>query len=54
MHVQRDRALAKFWLTPVMLASNSGFPAHELRRIEQIVNDRREQFLEAWHEFFGA
>ena len=54
IHVQRDQALAKFWLDRVVLAASGGFRAHELRRIEQIVRDRQDQFLEAWHEFFGA
>lgn len=31
IHVQRDQFLAKFWLTPVTLASSWHFAAHELR-----------------------
>ena len=54
IHVQRDRALAKFWLRPVALASASGFPSHELRRIEQIVTRNSARFEEAWHEFFSS
>lgn len=54
IHVQRDRALAKFWLAPVALASSSGFSARELKRIEQLVSESREEFEEAWREFFHA
>jgi hypothetical protein len=54
VHVQRERALAKFWLTPVALASSSGFPGHELRRLEVLVEQHRIEFEGAWHEFFGA
>ncbi len=54
IHVQRERSLAKFWLRPVALASSSGFPAHELRRIQQLVDDNSDRFQEAWHEFFAA
>ncbi len=54
IHVQRDRALAKFWLEPVALASATGFSARELRRIEQLVAESRQQFLEAWRDFFDA
>ncbi len=54
VHVQRDRSLAKFWLSPVALASNSGFSAVELRRIQRIVEERRNEFEEAWHGFFNA
>jgi hypothetical protein len=30
IHVQRDRDVAKFWLTPVALASNRRYPEYEL------------------------
>lgn len=54
VHVRRERKLAKFWLEPVELADSKRFAAHELRGIEQIVQDNRAEFLEAWHEYFGS
>jgi hypothetical protein len=54
VHVQRERKLAKFWLREVSLAASKRFVAHELSEIERLVVDRREQFLEAWNEFFGS
>ena len=39
VHVDRDDASAKFWLDPVGLARNLGFPAHELHKIERIIRD---------------
>jgi hypothetical protein len=54
VHVQQDRKLAKFWLEPVSLASSVRFAAHELARLERLIVERREQFLEAWNEFFGG
>jgi hypothetical protein len=54
VHVQRESALAKFWLKPVALAAASGFGAHELRRIAVIVEENRQIWLEAWNEFFGG
>ena len=54
VHVQRDRSLAKFWLRPVALASSSGFPAHELRRVQRLVEENQAQFAEAWREFFAT
>ncbi len=54
IHVQRDRRLAKFWLDPVTLCGSKGFAAHELTRIESLVVENRERFLEAWREFFGS
>ena len=53
IHVQRDRALAKFWLEPVALASSVGFAAHELRELARLVTDNQQTFLERWHEFFS-
>jgi hypothetical protein len=53
VHVRRERKLAKFWLQPVELGDSKRFAAHELREIEQIVQDRRVEFLEAWNEYFG-
>ncbi|MBN1514994.1 DUF4160 domain-containing protein [Candidatus Sumerlaeota bacterium] len=54
VHVQRDTMLAKFWLHPSSYATSRGFAAHELRRIEEIVTEKQEQYLEAWNEYFGA
>jgi hypothetical protein len=53
IHVQRDRMLAKSWLESVSLAVSKRFPAHELQRIERIISDRQQAFLDAWHDFFG-
>ena len=53
VHVQRERRLAKFWLSPVALASVTGYAAYELRRIERLVESNRDRFLEAWYGFFG-
>ncbi|WP_231363466.1 DUF4160 domain-containing protein [Thioalkalivibrio sulfidiphilus] len=33
IHVQRERFLAKFWLSPVALAGSKRFASHELRAI---------------------
>lgn len=54
VHVRSERKLAKFWLEPVELADSKRFAAHELREIEEIVQDRCSGFLEAWNEHFGS
>lgn len=46
--------LAKFWLQPVVLASSSGFAAHELKKLVDLVSEHEEAFVEAWNEFFGV
>ncbi len=54
IHVQRDRALAKFWLRPVAVASSTRFSPHDLTELLDIVADRSDVFLERWNEFFGS
>lgn len=53
VHVDRDEQSAKFWLSPVSLAYNLGFSPRELRKIETIVTDNRQDLLEEWHGYFG-
>jgi len=53
VHVDRDECSAKFWLQPVALARNLGFPAHELRKLRKTVELHQEQFVEAWNGYFG-
>lgn len=52
VHIQRERALAKFWLRPVALAEASGFPARDLRVLARMVEGQEEEWLKAWHEYF--
>jgi hypothetical protein len=54
IHASRDDCEAKFWLDPLALAANRGFPSHELNRVRRIVNDHRDLFLRAWHDYFGS
>jgi hypothetical protein len=54
VHIDRDRSTAKFWLEPVSLASNIGFSAKELRKLQAIVvQENQETLLEAWYGYFG-
>lgn len=54
IHVQNARKLAKFWLSPVILAASTSFPAHELNRIRGIVEAHQPEILEAWNEYFSS
>ena len=53
VHIRREDANAKFWLTPVRLARSRGLSGHELRELQQLVIENRERILESWHEHFG-
>jgi len=54
VHVDRDEQSAKFWLSPVSLAYNLGFSPKELRKIEAIVTENRQNLLEQWNGYFGT
>ena len=53
IHVKAAGDEAKYWLDPVQLAANYGFNARELNQIDGLVEEHREQLLEAWHEHLG-
>ena len=53
VHVDRDDLSAKFWLDPVGVARNFGFPARELNVIESFIEQHRLDLLEAWNGYFG-
>ena len=54
IHSQRENMLAKFWLKPVALASSTRFSSKELRTLQQLVIEHKEEFLEAWNEHFSG
>ena len=53
VHVDRGDASIKVWLETVEVAKNRGFRAHEIGGIVNMVGERREALLEAWHDYFG-
>ena len=54
IHIQSDRKLAKFWLSPVKLAKSIRFSSQELRKIEKLVIEYENKFLEVWDEYFDT
>ena len=53
IHVKTGDDEAKFWLNPVALASNYGLNVRELNEVTRLVQQFRDQFLEAWNEHLG-
>lgn len=54
IHIRRGRLEAKFWLTPVPRVARPGrFPMHELNEIQALVEENQQEFLNAWHTYFG-
>ena len=50
VHVVQGRAIAKFWLAPVGLATSGGYNRHQLAVISEIVREHEAEFLEKWRE----
>mgnify|MGYP006267970305 FL=1 len=53
IHVRRDDNLAKFWIRPVRMAVNIGFPPKELREVEKLVEENQPELERKWNEFFS-
>ena len=54
IHVPRDDLEVKFWLGPVSLAKNSGFPPAEVRDIEKLVFQNQKLLLDKYNDFHGG
>ena len=52
VHVEKTECMAKYWLVPVLLESSRGCRPPDLTRIEAIVLDHVDSFLERWYEYF--
>jgi len=53
VHVEREDKTAKFWLNPVRLQYNAGFPRVEITRLQKIVTERQVYLIEAWNAYFS-
>jgi len=53
IHVERERMLAKFWLSPLRLQYSTGFGRPELTKLESLVREHRELFAESWNDYFA-
>lgn len=53
IHIERDDLECKFWLDPVSLAKNYGFPAKELNELARLVEAHIDVLLKAWKNFHG-
>ena len=53
VHIRRAEDTCKYWLNPVALAYNDGMKSNELRELEEVVKEHRDEFERKWHEYFG-
>jgi hypothetical protein len=54
IHVQKDKATAKYWLDPIRLSDSNGFSRQELHELEGIINTKIDSFRRSWDGFFGT
>ena len=52
IHVDKAGCSAKYWLDPVALARNFGYPDRELNQLRDKLTERRDDFLRVWHDHF--
>lgn len=54
IHIFSGNGEAKFWIEPeVELAKNYGLKPRELREIQSIVEERRNEIADSWREHFS-
>jgi hypothetical protein len=55
VHVMSNKGEAKFWLEPQLeLAMNYGFARKEIKEIENLIEERFNEFVKAWREYFTS
>ncbi len=54
VHIEKENAVAKFWLTPyIHLAKSNGFNSVELNKIHKLVDENSKLFKTKWNEYFN-
>ena len=52
IHVAYGGGRAKYWLKPdVILASNIGFKAKDIKRAKELIKENLDLFKEKWNEY---
>ena len=55
VHVAHPDGEAKFWLSPdVELATQTGLAQHLIREAKLLVEDHREEIINAWNQHFAG
>jgi len=53
VHLSSPDGEAKFWIEPILaLASHTGLPARELKKMQTIVEAHHAEIVRTWHEHF--
>jgi hypothetical protein len=55
VHIACPDGEAKFWLEPIIaLADHTGLPARELKRMQAIIEERRDEIVQSWQDHFAT
>ena len=54
IHASGQGGTAKVWLHTAAIAEHQGFKTSDLKRIIEVATDHKDEFLEAWYEFFKS
>jgi len=55
VHVSTNHGEAKFWLEPeIVLAVNHGLSPREIRELQQVVEERRDEIMQYWRDHFAS
>jgi hypothetical protein len=55
VHVSSPEGEAKFWIEPrIGLATHTGLPSRELKRMQKLVEEHRDEIIRSWKEHFEA
>ncbi len=53
IHVSKGECEAKFWLKDCSLAYNDDFKHNEIGKLQKIIAENKDMFLERWNEYHG-
>jgi hypothetical protein len=53
VHIVKDGKSLKVWLRSLEIARNRGYTEAEIARLLAIVVERRDEWTDAWNDFFG-
>ena len=53
VHIASPQGEAKFWLEPIVsLHESYRLPARELKKLQRIVEERKDEIIQAWKDHF--
>ena len=53
IHIEKNDAYAKVWISPIRLHYSHGFSNSQINKILKIVEQHANEITEAWNEFFN-